>query len=361
MEKAVNSLPAGLEGLIALVKTLRSDDGCPWDREQTPEQIKTYLLEEAYELLDALESGNHEDICTELGDLLFHIVFLAGIFEEAGDFNMSDVLQKITEKMIRRHPHVFGQAQVSSPEEVRDRWHETKMAEAKDKERAPSSFLDSVPQKLPALMRAYRISERAAKLGFHRTDVDSVLMQLDKELAELKAVVKSANSEKSAEKLGDLLFTMVNLARFVRVHPEAALARTISKFVGNVQKLMQAPQARGTDEDPAVIGLLQCFERRDLNALLAILFDETIDYKVRIRAAELTGELGLVKSIELLRNYNFKDQRVDNAVHNAIKRAHEINRSRECPYCAEIIEAEATVCSECGRELRNQMGATSGN
>jgi len=125
--------------------------------------------------------------------------------------------------------------------------------------------------------------------------------------------------------------------------------------------VVAADRARGTDEDPAVIELLQCFEHRDLNALLANLFDETIDYKVRIRAAELTGELGLVKSIELLRNHNFKDQRVDTAVHNAIKRAHEINRSRECPYCAEIIEAEATVCSECGRELRNQMGITSGN
>ena len=121
MEKAVNSLPAGFDGLIALVETLRGDQGCPWDREQTPEQIKTYLLEEAYEVLDAIESGNSEDLCSELGDLLFHIVFLARIFEEAEEFNIRDVVQKISEKMIRRHPHVFGQTQVSGSDEVRQK------------------------------------------------------------------------------------------------------------------------------------------------------------------------------------------------------------------------------------------------
>jgi len=231
LEKGLISLPAGLEGLIALVKILRSDDGCPWDREQTPEQIKTYLLEETYEVLEALETGDREDICDELGDLLFHIVFLARIFEEAGDFNMNGVLQKITEKMIRRHPHVFGEAQVSSPEEVRDIWHETKMAEARDNGATPSSFLDSVPQRLPALMRAYRISERAAKLGVNRTNINNVLKKLDQELAGLKSAVKTTNPEKLAERFGDLFFTMVNLARSVRVHPETALARTISRFV----------------------------------------------------------------------------------------------------------------------------------
>lgn len=245
MEKGLISLPAGLEGLIALVKILRSDDGCPWDREQTPEQIKTYLLEEAYEVLEALESGNRENICGELGDLLFHIVFLARIFEEAGDFNISDVLQRITEKMIRRHPHVFGEAQVSSSEEVRDIWHEIKMAEAEDKDAAPSSFLDSVPQKLPALMRAYRISERAAKLGVDRTNINRVLKRLDQEVAGLKSAVETTNSEKLAERFGDLFFTMVNLARSVRVHPEAALARTISRFVKRFNIIEESLRGQG--------------------------------------------------------------------------------------------------------------------
>lgn len=232
-------------GLVELVEILRSDHGCPWDREQTPEQIKTYLLEEAYEVLEALDSGSTEDVCAELGDLLFHILFLSRIFEEAGSFNIGDVVQAITEKMIRRHPHVFGQAQVSSSDEVRQRWHEIKMAEAKDKDRAPNSFLDSVPRKLPALMRAYRISERAGKLGFDWPGVDSLLKKLDKELAEFKAALKRANSEKLAEQLGDLLFTIVNLGRFIRVHPEAALSRTISKFTKRFETIEQILKEQG--------------------------------------------------------------------------------------------------------------------
>jgi tetrapyrrole methylase family protein/MazG family protein len=223
--------PGDFYRLVDLVEILRSDQGCPWDREQTPEQIKTYLLEETYEVLEALDSGSTEDVCAELGDLIFHIVFLARIFEEAGDFDIRDVVQTITEKMIRRHPHVFGQAHVSNSEEVRHRWHEIKLAEAKDKDTAPASFLDSVPRKLPALMRAYRISERAAKVGLHWPDIDSLLNKLDKGLVEVKATLRRADSEKLAEQLGDLLFTTVNLGRFVRVHPEAALTGTIAEFV----------------------------------------------------------------------------------------------------------------------------------
>lgn len=245
MEKAVNSLPGGFEGLIALVKILRGDHGCPWDREQTPEQIKTYLLEEAYEVLEALESGNSKDVCAELGDLLFHIVFLARIFEEYGDFNIRDVVETISKKMIWRHPHVFGRAHVSGPDEVRDRWHEIKVAEAGDKDTIPYSFLDSVPKKLPALMRAYRIIERAAKLGFGRPDVNGIFKKLDEELAEFKSALKTENSEKSAEALGDLLFTVVNLGRFMRAHPEAALTRTISKFIKRFRIIEQVLRDQG--------------------------------------------------------------------------------------------------------------------
>jgi tetrapyrrole methylase family protein/MazG family protein len=245
LEKAVNSLPGGFEGLIALVKILRGDHGCPWDREQTPEQIKTYLLEEAYEVLEALESGNSKDVCAELGDLLFHIVFLARIFEEYGDFNIRDVVETISKKMIRRHPHVFGRAHVSGPDEVRDRWHEIKVAEAEDKDTIPYSFLDSVPKKLPALMRAYRIIERAAKLGFDRPDLNGIFKKLDEELAEFKAALKTENSKKSAEALGDLLFTIVNLGRFMRSHPEAALTRTISKFIKRFRIIEQVLRDQG--------------------------------------------------------------------------------------------------------------------
>ncbi len=231
--------------LVELVEILRSDHGCPWDREQTSDQIKTYLLEETYEVLDALESDNREDVCEELGDLLFHIVFLARIFEESGNFNIKDVVRTITEKMIRRHPHVFGQAKVSSSDEVRHRWHKIKMAEAKDKDTVKNSFLDSVPQKLPALMRAYRISERAAKVGFDWPDIDGLLKKLDEELAEFKATLKEADPEKSTEELGDLLFTVVNLSRFMRVHPEAALTLTISKFIKRFEVVEQTLRKQG--------------------------------------------------------------------------------------------------------------------
>jgi len=237
--------------LVELVEILRSDHGCPWDREQTPEQIKTYLLEEAYEVLEALESGNPEDVCAELGDLLFHIVFLARIFEETGDFKIRDVVTTIIEKMIWRHPHVFGQAQVSSSDEVRHRWHEMKMAETKDQDTAQSSFLDSVPQKLPALMRAYRISERAAELGFDWPGLDSLLKKLDEKLAELKSALKRANAEKSAKELGDLLFTMVNLSRFMRVHPEAVLTQRISRFHNRFKMMEKALKQQGRTLDSA--------------------------------------------------------------------------------------------------------------
>jgi tetrapyrrole methylase family protein/MazG family protein len=203
------------------------------------------LLEEAYEVLEALESGKSGDVCAELGDLLFHIVFLARIFEERGDFNISNVVETINKKMIRRHPHVFGQAHVSGSDEVRDRWHEMKIAEATDNDTAPNSFLDSVPKKLPALMQAYRISERAAKLGFDWPDIDGVIKKLDEELAEFKAALKRENSEKSGEMLGDLLFTTVNLGRFMRVHPEAALTRALSKFIKRFQAVEQLLREQG--------------------------------------------------------------------------------------------------------------------
>jgi tetrapyrrole methylase family protein/MazG family protein len=231
LEKAVVSLPAGFQGLIALVKTLRGEHGCPWDREQTPEQIKTYLLEEAYEVLEALDSGSHSDVCGELGDLLFHIVFLARIFEEVGDFNIDDVVEAINTKMIRRHPHVFGEVQVSSSDEVRQRWHDIKVAEVKDKNTLQSASLDSVPSNLPALMRAYRVTERATKLGFEWPDIDRVLKRLDETLAELKISTKEQNAERLAEGLGDLLFAIVHLAQSLQVHPETALTRTVTDFI----------------------------------------------------------------------------------------------------------------------------------
>ena len=252
MEKAV-APDSCFERLIDLVQTLRSDRGCPWDQAQTPEKIKVYLMEEAYEVLDAIESGTHEEVCAELGDLLFHIVFLAVIFEEIGAFSIKDVVRAITEKMIRRHPHVFGKVRVSNVAEVKAQWQEIKSAEAQDKEIARKSFLDTVPRKLPALMRAYRLGERASGAGFDWPDVGSVLMKVDEELREFKAVLKKGDAQKSAEEFGDLLFTMVNLSRFIRVHPETALTAAISKFISRFQSVEEALRKQGRSLDSASI------------------------------------------------------------------------------------------------------------
>ncbi|MBW1741855.1 MAG: nucleoside triphosphate pyrophosphohydrolase [Deltaproteobacteria bacterium] len=242
MERSVDSLPAGFEGLVALVEILRSDRGCPWDREQTAEQIKTYLLEEAYELLEALDSDDPKNVSAELGDLLFHIVFLARIFEEAGVFDMGHVIQLIMEKMIRRHPHVFGEIQLSNSDEVRRQWHEIKQGEAKLKDAAQSSSLSSVPRNLPALMRAYRICERASRLSSDASNLDSTIEGLDKTLATFKASLAAGDSAKLTEGLGDLLFAIVNLGRIVRVHPEAALTKTTEKFVAELEPTGDTPE-----------------------------------------------------------------------------------------------------------------------
>jgi MazG family protein len=245
VDKAVASCGDHFDRLILLVERLRGHGGCPWDRAQTPETIKVYLIEETYEVLEALESGDTQNVCGELGDLLFQIVFLARMFRETGDFNMEDVLRRITEKMIRRHPHVFGDDKVSDSEEVRHLWHEVKIAEAKDNDTARQSCLDSVPEKLPALMRAYRLGERAARVGFDWPDLETVLVRVEEALAQFKDSLRRDDREKSAERFGDLLFAVASVSRFIGVHPETALAQTISTFVKRIHKIEKALREEG--------------------------------------------------------------------------------------------------------------------
>jgi len=217
-----------IDSLIKLVETLRGKDGCPWDKKQTPLTISVYLVEEIYELVDAIESGNPDEVCEELGDVLFHILFLVSLFQEMGRFNIQDVVRVITEKMIRRHPHVFGNDSVTGPDEVRHRWHRIKMKE-KNNARTTST-LDSVPKKLPALMRAYRISERAAGTGFDWTDISGVVQKVEEEWSEFKAKLSGTDPDGLAMEFGDILFTLVNVARFSHFHPETALTGSIKKF-----------------------------------------------------------------------------------------------------------------------------------
>jgi MazG family protein len=224
-----------LEDLVRLVKTLRGKHGCPWDRKQTPRNVAVYLIEEVFELADAIETGNPEHICEELGDVLFHIVFIARMFQEHGEFGLSDVAQCITGKMIRRHPHVFGDKNIETSEEIVENWHKIKLSEKKSI--GKQSSLDSVPVQLPALIRAYRISDRVAKTRFDWLEVDDALENVEQELAGLKAVLNKQNTAILSQKLGDFLFILVNIARLAKVHPETALAGSNKKYELRFRKM----------------------------------------------------------------------------------------------------------------------------
>ena len=222
-----------INSIIELIKRLRGENGCPWDRKQTPKSIAVYLIEEVYELVDAIESGDPGGVCEELGDVLFHILFLAGLFREMGHFDIKDVVDLNVKKMTRRHPHVFGNERVDSVDEVRVRWHQIKKQEKSPAKKA--SFLDSVPAGFPALMRAYRISERAAKTGFDWDDISGVMQKVEEEWSELKTVLKRKDRSPKDQDLlalefGDVLFTLVNVARFAHIHPETALRNSTKKF-----------------------------------------------------------------------------------------------------------------------------------
>jgi len=216
--------------LIEIMARLRSPEGCPWDRRQTFDSLKPYLLEEAYEALDAVDRRDWPSLAEELGDLLLEVAFFSQIAGEQDLFNVEDALRAINEKLIRRHPHVFGDAVAHTPEEVKQRWDQIKADERRDRVRQGSSLLDPVPRALPALVEAAQISSRVAAVGFDWRDADEVLEKLNEELAELAAARRSASQERREEEIGDLLFTLVNLARFLDVDPEQALRRTNDKF-----------------------------------------------------------------------------------------------------------------------------------
>jgi tetrapyrrole methylase family protein/MazG family protein len=240
----------GVDAIIGLIETLRGKNGCPWDRKQTPRTIVAYLLEEVYELIDAVGSGSHGDVCEELGDVLFHILFLVSLYREMGCFDIQEVCDLNLEKMTRRHPHVFGDDRVDSADEVRARWQKIKM---KEKPLASvASILDSIPSNLPALMRAYRISDRAAKTGFDWEDISGVMEKVEEEWAELKTALsrqdgRSQQKNHLALEFGDVLFTLVNVARFARIHPEFALRDSTKKFENRFKYMEKLIEKSGKD------------------------------------------------------------------------------------------------------------------
>jgi len=215
--------------LVELMATLRGPQGCPWDLKQTPASLKPFLVEECYEVIDALDDGSPEKIRDELGDLLFQIVFHAKIAEEAGQFTINDVIMAIHEKMIRRHPHVFGDGTASTADEVVSNWEEIKRKEKGHTDR--TSILEGVPKELPSLLRAHRLQERAARVGFDWAHLNEAMPKLDEEIAEFKESLKTGDAGKIEEELGDVFFMLVNLSRFLGVNPDEALRKTISKFI----------------------------------------------------------------------------------------------------------------------------------
>lgn len=235
-----------IERLTGLMERLRGPNGCPWDKEQTLESLVPFMIEEAYEVIAAIDSGSPAEIKDELGDLLFQIVFIAEICKEEGRFDLSDVIDGTVTKMIRRHPHVFGDTTAETSEEVLRNWAEIKKEEKRDALKA-DGYLSGIPEVLPALMRAHKVSQKAAKVGFDWQDISEVIAKLDEETAEFKEAVKEKDAAGIEEELGDMLFTIVNVSRFLSVNPEDALRKTIGKFINRFHHIEKRVTELGGD------------------------------------------------------------------------------------------------------------------
>ena len=245
MDKKENQAGVSAEELLKVMEKLRSPEGCPWDREQTHETLKLYLAEECAELIDAIDNNDQEGICEELGDVLMNIVFNCVIANEKGHFHFNDVLAGIINKMIRRHPHVFGDVQAKSADDVVVVWEKIKQREKKNRV-VPESVLDGIPRSLSALLTARAAQRKAAKYGFDWSSEAQIMEKIEEELAELKAAMASGNQEHVDEEIGDLVFSMVNLIRFRdRATPEDLLNAATRKFKTRFQYIEKELKAAG--------------------------------------------------------------------------------------------------------------------
>jgi len=244
--------------LVKLQARLRAPNGCPWDVEQTHLSLRTYLIEEAYEVLEALESGDDSKFSEELGDLLLQVVFHAQIATEQKRFNAADVVREIHQKMVRRHPHVFGEKSAKNASEVLKNWEQIKAEERRSKptkqgsnstldgqESAAASLLDGIPHSLPAVMQAFQLTRRASRIGFDWDNVAGVLEKLHEELTELSKAQSAQSAQDIEDELGDVLFAAVNLARFLKIDPEIALKRTNAKFTSRFREMERLARISG--------------------------------------------------------------------------------------------------------------------
>ncbi|MBB3964524.1 nucleoside triphosphate pyrophosphohydrolase [Rhizobium metallidurans] len=250
--------------LIEIMAALRNPEtGCPWDIVQTFETIKPYTIEEAYEVSDAIERNDMDDLCDELGDLLLQVVFHARMAEEAGAFSFGDVVEAITRKMIRRHPHVFARSDADTPDAVKKQWDDIKQAEKRERaerraargisEDFKAGFLGSVQRSFPALTEALKLQERAAKVGFDWSAPEPILDKIEEEIAELREALASGDHAKVSDELGDLIFAVVNIGRHVKADPEQSLRGTNTKFRRRFSHIETSLEAEGETLEAATL------------------------------------------------------------------------------------------------------------
>src|SRR5437870_1166184 len=258
------------EKLIEIMATLRGPNGCPWDKQQDFNSLKPMLVEEVYEVLEAIENDDFDGLSEELGDLLLHVVFHAHLAKEAGQFDINTVIQKISDKLVRRHPHVFGNEQASTPEEVIKNWEAIKAQEKAEKlkNRTPEqrSLLEGIPSKLPAIHEAHQISSRAARVGFDWPDVEGIFDKLQEEVRELKEVISAGADEGKRERLedeiGDMLFVIVNIARYLKIDSEAALKHANRKFKSRFQYMESELARQGKSLEQTSLGEMEALWQR---------------------------------------------------------------------------------------------------
>jgi MazG family protein len=245
------------EKLVEIMAKLRGPDGCPWDKQQDFNSLKPMLVEEVYEVLEAVENNDFDGLSEELGDLLLHVVFHAQLGKETGQFDIDTVIGKISDKLVRRHPHVFGSETASTPEEVIKNWETIKAQEKAEKlkNRTPEqrSLLEGIPSKLPAIHEAHQISSRAARVGFDWPDVNGIFDKLQEEVHELQEVISSSGSDDKRDRLedeiGDMLFVIVNIARYLKIDSESALKRANRKFKSRFQYMEKELAGQGKTLD----------------------------------------------------------------------------------------------------------------
>ncbi|MEJ2629071.1 MAG: nucleoside triphosphate pyrophosphohydrolase [bacterium] len=229
------------EKLVKIMKRLRSKDGCPWDKEQTHQSLKPYLLEEAYEVIESIDNNDPESLKEELGDLLLQPIFHSQIAQDNDDFTIEDVINTIIDKLIRRHPHVFDNLEIKTSEDQKIHWEKLKKHEGK------KSVLEGIPKTMPALNRAHRVQQRAATVGFDWNTTNQVWEKIQEEIEELKAAIKTNEKNDIFEEFGDLLFALVNLSRFLKLNPEDALRKATDKFSQRFHKVEQNYTDQGKD------------------------------------------------------------------------------------------------------------------